>query len=136
MAYEGYLVKIGDFKFPMKYIAEESYEVTPKQRQELDAYRDSAGTLHREVAPNRPSVVTFETISGLSNKEVQELFSKIHERYMNEAERKVPVTYYLPETDSYSDQEEMYIPNMKFPIDCAEGNKVVYNSIAFSFIGY
>lgn len=136
MAYKGYLVKVGEYKFPLKYIAEETYEVTPKQRQELDAYRDSTGTLHREVASNRPSVVRFKTISGLTNKEIKELFAQIHANYLNEDERKLMVTYYLPETDIYSEPEEMYIPNMKFPIEYVENDTVVYSSITFAFIGY
>ncbi len=136
MAYDGYLVKIGEYVFPMQHIAEETYAVTPEQRLDLDGYRDNTGKLHREVAENRPGVVEFRTVDGLTNKEVREIFDQIHANYINEDERKVPVTYYLPETDSYSAQEEMYIPNMKFPIDYTEGNTVVYNSITFKFIGY
>lgn len=136
MAFEGWLLKIGTYTFPMEHIAEETYKVVPQQRQELDAYRDNLGVLHREVAENRPSVVEFSTRDGLTNADVREIFRQIYANYENEAERKVKAVYYIPETDSYSEPEEMYIPNPGFPIDYITGNTVVYNSIPFSFIGY
>lgn len=136
MAFEGYLIKLGNYTFPMKHIAEETYKATPKQRQELDAYRDNLGKLHREVVDNMPSVIEFTTVSGLTNTEVKNIFELIHSNYVNEAERKLMVTYYLPETDSYSEPEEMYMPNIQFPIDYIDGDSVVYNTIALTFIGY
>lgn len=136
MAFSGYLLKLGEYKFPMKYIAENTYNAIPHQRLDLDAYRDNAGGLHREVAENRPSMMEFSTISGLTNREIKEIFDQIHAVYVNEAERKLPVIYYIPETDSYSEQEMMYIPNLKFPIDYTEEDSVVYDAIDFTFIGY
>lgn len=136
--FEGYLIKLGDYTFPMKYIAEETYTALPKQRQELSAERDNLGVLHREVVKNMPSKIVFATISGLTNTEVKLIFEMIHARYINEAEKKLEVTYYLPETDSYSEKEYMYIPNMEFPIDYVdvEDKKVVYDPLTFTFIGY
>lgn len=136
MAFERYLIKLGNYTFPMRYIAEETYNATPKQRLELDAYRDNTGELHREVAENRPSTIEFATVSGLTNKEVAEIFKGIHENYMNEAERKLKVTHYIPELDGYSEPEYMYIPNMQFPIDSIDDDTVIYNPITFTFIGY
>lgn len=136
MAFSGYLIKLGEYEFPMKHIAEETYSATPHQRLELDAYRDNFGKLHREVVDNRPSVIKFGTISGITNKEVKEIFAQIYANYEDEAERKLKVTYYIPEKDDYSEPEYMYIPNMQFPIDFIDGDSVVYNSIEFSFIGY
>ena len=136
--FEGYLIKLGEYTFPMRYIAEETYSAKPKQRQELDAYRDNLGVLHREVVENRPSLIKFRTVSGMTNYDVKMLFEMIHANYINEDERKLKVTYYIPEKDDYSDPEDMYIPNLEFPIDVIDKEKkeVVYNSIEFSFIGY
>lgn len=136
MAYAGYLLKIGKTEFPMQYILEETYRATPKQRLELDAYRDNLGELHREVAGNRPSRLEFNLIGGLTNSEVAQLMAIISGSYINEAERKVMVTYYMPATDTYSEPEAMYLPDIEYPIDYITGNIVYYNSITLRFIGY
>lgn len=136
MAFAGYLVKIGGYTFPLKYIAEETYKVSPKQRMDLDTYRNNFGKLHREVAENMPSSIEFTVISGLTNRDVKKIFELIQSNFVNEAERKVEVTYYIPETDSYSEPEEMYMPNMQFQIDYIDGGTIVYNAIVLSFIGY
>ena len=136
--FEGYLIKIGEYEFPMEYLAEETYNVSPHQRQELEAERDNLGELYRVVAENRPTSVEFSTISGLTNKEVRAIFERIHYNYVTEEERKVPVTYYDPETDEYCGPEMMYIPNPKFPIDHVniKEKTVTYNSISLQLVGY
>lgn len=136
--FDGYLIKIGDFTFPMKYIAEETYNVKPHQRLDLDSERDNLGELFREVSENRPSVIEFQTIAGMTNRDVRELFEHIRAEYISEDERKVSVIYYDPETDEYSEPEHMYMPNPNFPIDAidVERKEVLYNSISISLIGY
>lgn len=134
--YNGFLIKIGEYVFPMKHIAEQTYRVKPHQRQDLSSERNANGRLLREVVNNRPSVIEFATVAGLTNTEVREIFRQIHDNYTNEAERMVLVTFYDPEMDEYAEVEEMYLPNPEFPIDYVEGTTVVYNSISFEFIGY
>ena len=136
--YDGYLVKIGEYIFPMKYIAEETYNITPHQRLDLDSKRDNLGELYREVADNRPSAIEFQTIAGLTNKEVKELFACIRAEFTNEDERKANVIYYDPETDEYTEAEKMYIPNPSFPIDEVDNVKkvVTYNAIGIQVVGY
>jgi len=136
--YDGYLVKIGEYIFPMKYIAEETYNITPHQRLDLDSERDNLGELYREVADNRPSAIEFQTIAGLTNKEVKELFACIRAEFTNEDERKANVIYYDPETDEYTEAEKMYIPNPRFPIDEVDNVKkvVTYNAIGIQVVGY
>lgn len=136
--FDGYLIKMGDYTFPMKYIAEETYNVIPHQRLDLDSERDNLGGLFREVADNRPTIIEFQTVSGLTNAEVKEIFELIHTEYSSEDERKLSVVYYDPETDEYSDSEEMYMPNLSFPIDTVdiEKKEVLYNPITIKLIGY
>ena len=134
--YNGFLIKLGNYEFPMKYIAEQSYDVTPHQRQDDDPWRDANGELNREVLKNRPTSIVFNTIAGMTNKEVAAVFSQIHSNYVNEAERKLLVTFYDPENDNYPAPAYMYIPNPHFPIDYIDGNTVYYEEINIELVGY
>lgn len=134
--YNGFLVKIGQYDFPMKYIAAETYDIAPDQRQDEDPWRDGDGVLNRDVLSNMPASITFNTIPGMTNTEVAAVFAKVRENYVNEAERKALVTFYHPETDSYSESAYMYIPNLHFPIDYIDGNTIYYKEITMEFVGY
>lgn len=136
--YNGFLVKIGNYNFPMKYIAAETYDIAPDQRQDEDPWRDGDGVLNREVLNNMPAAITFNTIAGMTNLEVSAVFGKIRENYTDEKERKALVTFYHPETDSYSDPAYMYIPNPHFPIDYIDEatDTVYYKEITIEFVGY
>ena len=134
--YNDFLVKIGDYAFPMKYIAVSSYEIAPHQRQDEEPWRNGNGVLNREVLDNKPSAITFTTVAGMTNAEVAGVFAKIHANYVNEKERKVLVTFYDPETDSYPEPIYMYIPNPHFPIDYIEDDIVYYNEISIELVGY
>ena len=134
--YSGFLIKIGNYEFPMKYIVEQSYDVTPHQRQDEEPWRNADGELNREVLENMPTSITFSTIGGMTNLEVAEIFRQIHNNYVNEKERKVLVTFYNPETDDYPDPAYMYLPNLHFPIDYIDGAAVYYNEITIELVGY
>ena len=60
MAYKGYLLKIGDWEFPLKYIRAETY-VALRSGQDLDSYRDADGNLHRTALDNFLYKIEFET---------------------------------------------------------------------------
>ena len=61
MAFDGWVLKINDKKFPMDIIAFESYKVTPNQTMDLDPYRDADGLLHRNILSHKASSVEFST---------------------------------------------------------------------------
>ena len=134
--YSDFLIRIGSYVFPMEYIAIGSYEIVPHQRQDEDPWRNGNGVLNREVLDNEPSVIKFTTVAGMTNAEVAAVFAKIHANYVNEKERKVLVTFYDPETDSYPEPVYMYIPNPHFPIDYIEKSIIYYNEISIELIGY
>ena len=48
MAYSGFLLKIGNYTFPQKYIKAESYSAYVNM-QDLDPWTDANGYLHREA---------------------------------------------------------------------------------------
>lgn len=134
MAYEGYLIKIGNYQFPLNYIKADTYS-PHRTVQDLDSYRDANGALHRNALSHVPNKVEFETIPMLSNSNFAEIMNAIRRNYTNELERKASVTLYIPETDSYVTQD-MYMPDIVPKIYEASNGKILYNSIRFAFIGY
>ena len=141
MGFNGYLLKIGtgNSAFTITgecYIDYASYDAT-KEVQDLDAYRDATGALHRNALPHIPMKVNFQTRPGLDNEEMSTLLSGISSNYSNALERKATVTAFIPELNDYVTQE-MYMagPTLKIrKIDTAQ-NKVYYESCKITFIGY
>lgn len=135
MAFEGYLLKVGDYEIPAdKYIKSQSYSVT-RNIQDLDSYRDADGVLHRTALDHIPLKVEFETPSMLTNKDVAELFGNIQNNFFVDSERKASVTVYVPELDKYVTQD-MYIPDPKFQMYGIFDEVIKYNPIRIAFIGY
>ena len=136
MAYSGYLVKVGDYIIPYKYIKFNSYSVFMSTT-DLDSYRDANGVLHRTALAHKPNKVEFETRAMLTNDEFSTLMRNIQENYTNVLEKKAVVTAYIPELDEYVTQN-MYMPDVKVSINRHNNDlgKLQYNSIRLAFIGY
>ena len=134
MAYEGYLIKVGDYQIPHKYIKASSYSPY-RTIQDLDSYRDGNGVLHRNTLAHIPNKVEFETPPMLTNTEFTELMSNISKNYTIESERKASVTLYIPENDSYITQD-MYMPDITQTIYDILNDEIIYNAIRLAFIGY
>lgn len=135
MAFEGYLLKVGDYEIPAdKYIKSQSYSVT-RNIQDLDSYRDADGVLHRTALYHIPLKVEFETPSMLTNKDVAELFGNLQNNFSVDSERKASVTVYVPELDKYVTQD-MYMPDPKFQMYGIFDEVIKYNPIRIAFIGY
>lgn len=137
MAFMGYLIKVGNKEIPTKYIAESSYYATPRQRQDLDSYRDNIGRLHRDVVEHQPSKVEFKTMDGLTEVEITSIWSIFSDESTNWNEMKADVEFYDPLTGEYQ-TEPMYLKNPKVQIEeiDIETNTVYYKSIQFSLTGY
>lgn len=136
MAYQGWLVKVGDYVIPFKYIKFDSYSVFMSVT-DLDSYRDAYGILHRNALSHRPNKCEFETPAMLTNEEFATLMTNIRNNYTIASERKASVTLYVPEIDDYVTQD-MYMPDIKPSIyrhNQATG-KLQYNAIRLAFIGY
>lgn len=135
MAYNGYLVKVGNYIIPNSFINLDSFEIVPDQRQDIDPYRDSNGKLHRKVVSNKPSAIRFSTVM-LHRVEQVALRTGIKNN-TSAAERKASVTYYNPDTDSY-DTRDMYFPDVSYTINRVDdvNMDIVYNPINYELIGY
>ena len=141
MAFSGYLLKINkpgssgtDYTFPHEYIAFESFKVV-RGVQDLDAYRDGNGVLHRNALPHTIAKVEFQLRENVKSSEYESIMQEITSRYTKSEERKVNVTCFIPELATYTTQD-MYLPDPEVVIKKIDGNELVYKSIRFAFIEY
>ena len=131
MAFNGYLVKVGNYTIPLTFMKLESYKSMPNQRQDLDSYRDADGYLHRTVLPHTATKLEFET-PYLFRPQMQSLIQGIRINFTSEIARQCEVTYYDEETDSYK-TGTFYMPGtMEYQVY----NKDIYAPTRFAFIEY
>lgn len=143
MAFAGYLIKVGyvsaqnpGTEIPLKYMRAETYTVTPNQRMEWSAERDTTGVLFRTTVPNMPPKIEFET-PLMTNTEISALNTILQGAYTNANERKLKIEYYDPETDSYK-THDCYMPDVNYKIRNVDtvNNVINYQQLRYAFIGY
>lgn len=133
MAYSGFLLKIGDYTFPQKYIKASSYSAYANM-QDIEHWTDANGYLHRTAVELKALKVEFETPAMLTNKELGEIMSNIRKNYTTEKDRGIIVTAYIPEYDEYVTQRG-YLADFTPQIYGTYGGILHYNPIRFAFIG-
>ena len=101
--YQGYLLKIGNYIVPDKYIRADSYSAYVNM-QDVEAFTDANGYLHRNAVELKVAKVEFETVAMMTNKTFSEFIRNIQNNYVSEKERKVVLLYYY---------EDMYIVKRK-----------------------
>ena len=111
MAYKGYLIKIGNYTFPLSMIKAETYKAT-NYGQDLDSTRDVDGILHRTALSNTAPKVEFETRNMLDNTQMSSIFANIQANYANAIEKKASVEVYVPELDRYV-TSDMYMADFE-----------------------
>ena len=142
MAFNNYLLKLGSgtskAEFPMSYINENSYKVSPEQRTDLDSgMDDTVGELHRTVLPHYRTKIEIETLPNLTNVEVENLMSFIRNRYIDVKQQKVEIDYFSQKTNSYY-TGNAYLVDTTFPLkrwDKTHGI-LLYDSFKITFIQY
>lgn len=132
MAFNGYLIKIGSYSFPLEYMEEKSYSAKVNTL-DLDPYNDTDGVLHRNVIQRVPKV-TFKTMP-MNNIKFDEIMGNIIANYKIEKERKATMDVYVPEWGRY-ERQDMYISDMDIAIDYINGNTVEYSAITFTMTSY
>lgn len=138
MAYQGYLISFNTGILPMKYMATQSYIITPNQRIDLDSGVSNAnGILVRNVLEHTRSKIEWNTPAMLNNKDIAALNSFLRENYENWKERRIAATYYDVETDSYK-TGTFYMPDVQYTIYRADNEKKIlyYNKARFALIEY
>nr|DAH21323.1 MAG TPA: hypothetical protein [Bacteriophage sp.] len=134
MAYKGYLIKIGNYKFPLSMIKAESYKAT-NYGQDLDSTRDVDGILHRTALSNTAPKVEFETRNMLDNTQMSSIFANIQANYTNAVEKKASVEVYVPELDKYV-TSDMYMADFEPTMYYADATKIQYLSTRMAWISY
>lgn len=134
MAYNGYLLRVGDYTIPEKYIGEGTYTISPNKRLDQDSYRDADGILKRNALRHTASAIEFETGSLYEN-EMDELMENIQRNFKNYYERNVDCSYYDPENRTYK-TGEFYIPDIDFSIKGKNNGSLIYGPTKFSFVEY
>lgn len=134
MAYSGFLIKVGNYTVPFRYIEAKKYKCGIKG-QDLDSYRDANGILHREALKNKAIKTEWETPTGKEESELRELMDNIRRQYTNQIEKKALVTAWMPEIGDYVTMD-CYMPDVEYTIDYADETTVEYSSFRLAFIGY
>lgn len=134
MAYKGYLIKIGNYIFPLSMIKAESYKAT-NYGQDLDSTRDVNGILHRTALENTAPKVEFETRNMLDNTKMSSIFANIQANYTNAVEKKASVEVYVPELDKYV-TSDMYMADFEPTMYFADSTKIQYTSTRMAWISY
>ena len=132
--YKGYLVKVGNYTIPLELIKTQTYK-SAMHGQDLDSYRDSNGTLHREALSNFAPKCEFETIPMMTDSQVNSLMKNIRDNYTNEKEKKAKVTMWMQEINKYI-THDCYIPDIEFSQYYADKKGIQYESFRIAFISY
>lgn len=135
MAFEGWLLKFGAQEFPHELINYGSWKSTPNQRQELEAWTDNNGELHRETVSHYRTKIEFETVDDLSLEEKMRIQSVMKSSIINERERKCEITYWNDETNAYV-KAQVYVPDTQFTIAEINETDIRYNKIRIALIEY
>ena len=134
MAYKGYLIKIGNYTFPLSMIQAETYKAT-NYGQDLDSTRDVDGILHRTALSNTAPKVEFETRNMLDNTQMSSIFANIQANYKNAVEKRASVEVYVPELDRYV-TSDMYMADFEPTMYYADAIKIQYTSTRMAWISY
>lgn len=134
MAYKGYLIKIGNYIFPLSMIKAESYKAT-NYGQDLDSTRDVNGILHRTALENTAPKVEFETRNMLDDTQMSSIFANIQANYKNAVEKKASVEVYVPELNKYV-TSDMYMADFEPTMYFADEKEIKYLSTRMAWISY
>lgn len=132
MAYNGYLLKVGGTQLPNKFIQLSTYAITPNQRMESSAERDTTGELHRTTCEHTASKIEFQT-PYLKGSEIAELNQLL--AIADNLQRNVSIEYFDPETQSYKNAE-CYIYDVQYTIYSQIENDLLYMPTRYAFIEY
>lgn len=128
------LIKFGDTWLPNEYITEDGYVVTPNQRTELEAYRNADVLLHRVTSPNFKTSITL-TLCPMSLTEKMTVQSIINSAMIVPTERKVAVTYWNDETNTY-ETGDFYISDVTYSVMGYYGGERWYKSVTYQLTEY
>ena len=125
-----YLFKFGTYVIPNQYIADEGYECTPNQRQDLDPFTDQYGVTHRNALQHTKTDITL-SFRDLKWEEFQTLITNIVSNYVTINERDAQCEYLDMETFTMKEGHFYLDPSCKFKLKRING-KVSAFSLRFT----
>ena len=135
-SFQGYLIKFTKTNtiFPNEYLQEKTYKITPNQRTEKKAWRDSLNDLHRITSPNHKSKIVFNT-TELKLSELREIMEILNNAFSNKTQRKVSVRYWNAEDCAY-ETAKFYIPDIIYTISNISTSSINYEPLEITMIEY
>ena len=133
MAYDGYLLKIGDFTIPHSIIRADTYSAYINM-QDVDPWTDADGYVHRNAIELKALKVEFETVPQLTDKTLGEFMENIRKNFISATAKSVNITAFIPETGEYVTQHG-YMVDITPKIYGIFDNVVRYDPIRFAFVG-
>lgn len=134
VAYKGFLLKIKNIEFPMKYIVSGTYKSNDNQRTELKATRNASNLLIRQTSPNFKTKIEFET-PVMYLDEYEEVRNILNQGIINSRERKIQITYWNSEELKYKDAI-CYMPNIEYSPKNQVNGQLIYAPMRLAFIEY
>lgn len=141
MAYSGYLAKVlgangqSDFTIPFSMIFTESYTAS-KNDQDIDSYVDANGNLQRNALEHWRAKVEWTIPPMKKSPEIENFFAALKARYINEVEKSLNMTVYMPEIGDYHTGKFYLKSSVEFPMYRATQNYIQYKAIEVSFVEY
>lgn len=133
MAYNGWLLKIGNYTIPRRFMRHDSYSPYVNM-QDIGDYTDANGYLHREAVELKVAKIEFETPAGLTNITLTEFLKNIQANYTIPKARQFTFTAYIPEIDDYVTQTG-YLADFQPNMYWVHNNSIMYDPIRFAIVG-
>lgn len=139
--FSGHLIAHSDGTNPLpnKFIDYNSYDSSPKQREEIKAERDdNTRLLVRVTASGMKTAIHFRTRDGLHLADkvaFMQWFKSLETDAARQKQRTVDIQYWDDDVSDY-DTGTFYLANFKFPIKRITDNDIIYGSVDIDLIEY
>ena len=133
MAFANYLIQVGNYQIPNKFIKYDSWQST-YETQDFDSYRDANGDLHRNALASRKMKVEFNT-PYMYKSDFDTLMSGIRGQFLSSVEQSANVTAYIDELGDYVTQK-CYLVNVNPKVAQNSPYGIIYQPCRICFIAY
>lgn len=133
MAFNDYLIQVGSYQIPNKFIKYDSWSST-YETQDYDSYRDENGLLHRNALADRKMKVEFNT-PYIYKSDFDTLMAGIRGQFISATEQSANVTAYIDEIADYVTQK-CYLVNVNPKVAQNSPNGIIYQPTRICFIAY
>ena len=133
MAYSNFLIEVGTYVIPNKFIKADSWQST-YETVDFDSYRDANAYLHRNALADRKIKVEFET-PYMYKKDFDTLMFNIRNQYVSAVEQSANITAYVDEIGDYVTQK-CYLVNVNPKVAQNSPLGIIYQPTRIAWIGY